>query len=112
MHPLWLRRMLTSENTLKLAASKEQRLEDNDELHFSQNHIRPPATTRNRIAPDFALDIWPRWRITRLRFIMRIPSIRKIRPTPRKRKLRAGGQQVCNFQFMVEWSKEIEGANL
>jgi len=49
--------MLTSENTLKMAARKERRLDDNDELHFSQNNICPPTTTRNRIAPDFALDI-------------------------------------------------------
>jgi hypothetical protein len=74
--------MLTGENTLKMAARREQHIEDNDELHFSQNNICPPATTRNRIAPDFALDTWSRWRITRLRSNMRIPLIHKIRPTP------------------------------
>src|SRR5277367_4838629 len=101
--------MLTSENTLNMAAAGSNIFDDNDELHFSQNNICPPATTRNRIAPDFALDTWSRWRITRLRSNMRIPLIRKIRPTPQnRRKLRTGGLQVCNSQYMIEWGTEMD----
>jgi len=85
-----------------MAARREQHLEDNDELRFSQNNISPPATTKDRIAPDFILDTSPKWRTNHLRSNMKTPLNRKTRPTPRKRKLRAGGQQVCNFQFIMK----------
>jgi hypothetical protein len=88
----------------------QQHLEDNDELRFSQNNISPPATIKDRIAPDFILDTSSRWRTTRLRSNMKTPLIRKTRPTPRKRrKLRTGGQQVCNFQFIMKNSSAMEG---